>query len=147
MFPIITKLAGDIYEDAQENINKFGWRDIPTYVLVREPDNPHDPNAIRVALFAHYYMGYIPKPIAEKVAPIMDAGKLLDVEFFKRNESTYSDVVGLTVRIVEVPSKKSIQAPKTNVGGCNVLAKNIITEDLYYENDEKRQRIDSGKIK
>ena len=101
MFQVITKLAGVIYEDAQENINKFGWKDIPNYVLVRETDNPHDPNAIRVALFAHYYMGYIPRHIAQELAPMMDSGRVFDVLFYKRNESPYSDVVGLSVMIVE----------------------------------------------
>ncbi|MCR5382205.1 MAG: HIRAN domain-containing protein [Lentisphaeria bacterium] len=44
--------------------------------LVREPDNPHDPNAIRVeAPFIHgEKLGYIPRADAEVFAPEIDAG-------------------------------------------------------------------------
>ena len=44
-FPISIKLAGVSFGDAQENIKKFCCQDIGSYVLIREPDNPHDPNA------------------------------------------------------------------------------------------------------
>ncbi|MFC1839806.1 HIRAN domain-containing protein [Thermodesulfobacteriota bacterium] len=115
MFEIITRLVGVTYEDAQENISKFGWPDIPNYVLVREPGNPHDHNAIRVALFAHYYMGYIPRYIARDLAPMMDSGRVFDVQFYKRNEIPNSDIVGLTVRIVEVMPSVGIRTPKTKM--------------------------------
>lgn len=47
-------------------------------VLVREPDNTHDPNAVAVHVpalgddWAH--IGYIMRPVAERLAPEMDAG-------------------------------------------------------------------------
>ena len=56
----------------------------PRYPLVcpgREPDNLHDPNAIRVALFGEFFMGYIPKDVAVTLAPLMDAGSEFDAEF------------------------------------------------------------------
>ncbi len=94
------KLAGVTVEDAQENIKKFGCKDIGSFALVREPDNPHDPNAIRVEL-AGLYLGYVPRYIAKDLAPEMDAGRNLIALFVSRNEHPLFDTVGLTVKIVE----------------------------------------------
>ena len=97
------KLVGVTYEDAQENIRKFGCEDIGSYALVREPGNEHDPNAIRVALAGAIYMGYVPKDIAKDLAPVIDAGGNFIAQFVSRNEHPFHDIVGLTVRIVEYP--------------------------------------------
>ena len=100
---LITKLAGVTFRDAQENIKQFGCPDILTYALIREPDNPYDPNAIQVSLFGIWFMGYVPKEIAKDLAPLMDAGKFFRAYFVQRNESPYRDIVGMTVEIVEEP--------------------------------------------
>ena len=96
------KLVGVTVEDAQENIKKFGCEDIGSFALVREPNNPHDPNAIRVEL-AGLYLGYVPRDIAKDLAPQMDAGKIFMAFFVNRNEHPFHDTVGLTVEIVEHP--------------------------------------------
>ena len=96
----IIKLVGVIVGDAQQNINTFGCKDIGSFALVREPDNPHDPNAIRVEV-AGKYLGHIPKDKAKDLAPQMDAGKNLFALFVSRNEHPLFDIVGLTVEIVE----------------------------------------------
>jgi hypothetical protein len=101
MFPIITKLTGVTIGDGQKNINEFSKGKMGACDLVREPQNPHDPNAIRVETDGHY-LGYIPKGLAEKIAPLMDNGTQLRADFVQRNESPYYSVMGLTVRIVEV---------------------------------------------
>ncbi len=98
---ITIKLAGVTFGDAQNNIKLFGCRDILTYALIREPDNPHDPNAIRVTLIDKWFMGYIPKHIAKDLAPLMDVGINLVAYFVCLNESPYQDTVGMTVKIVE----------------------------------------------
>ena len=57
---IITKLAGVTHRDAQENIKALVGRDhLVPLTLVREPDNPEDPNAIRVD-YEENYAGYVP---------------------------------------------------------------------------------------
>ncbi len=99
MKTITTRIAGVTYDDAQENIKTFGCRDIRTFALVREPDNPHDKNAIRVAT-GDKKLGYVPKDIARGLAPEMDAGKDFIALFVKRNESPYHNTVGLMVKIV-----------------------------------------------
>lgn len=100
MFAITTRLSGVIFGDAQKNIKRFGCKDIGTYELVRVPGNPHDPNAIRVEV-GGYIMGYIPKQIAQTLAPMMDGGRRFIAELIRRNESPRFERVGLTVRIVE----------------------------------------------
>lgn len=97
---IKTKLAGVTVGDAQENIKLFGCKDVGSFAMVREPDNEHDTNAIRVELGGKY-LGYIPRHIAYKVAPQMDSGKRFIAMFVSRNESPFHDTVGLTVKIVE----------------------------------------------
>ena len=96
----IVKLTGVLVGDAQKNIRKFGCVDVMTYALMREPDNPYDPNAIRVAI-GPYYMGYIPKHIAKGLAPLIDSGQGFLAEFVKRNESPGHGVVGMTVKIID----------------------------------------------
>ena len=99
---LIIKLAGVTVGDAQENIKKFGCRDIGSFALVREPYNPHDPNAIRVEL-AGLYLGYVPRYVAKDLAPQMDAGRRSIARFVNLNEHPLFDKVGLTVKIVEYP--------------------------------------------
>jgi hypothetical protein len=97
----ITKLSGVSFGDAQQNIKQFGCKDIGSYALIREPENSYDSNAIRVALFDIWFVGYVPKYIAKELAPLMDEGRTFLAEFICRNEHPTEDLVGLTVRIVE----------------------------------------------
>lgn len=100
------KLAGVTVDDAQDNIKKFGCRDIGSFALVREPDNPHDQNAIRVEIGGKY-LGYVPRDIAQNLAPEMDKGKRFIALFVSRNEHPLFDTVGLTVKIVEYPYQQA----------------------------------------
>jgi hypothetical protein len=104
MNALTTKLAGVSFSDHQQNIQLFGYPaelGIGEYDLVREPENPHDPFAVRVC-FCNFCLGYLPRTIAKKVAPLMDAGTKMVAEFVSVNRSPYHDQVGLTVRIVQV---------------------------------------------
>jgi len=100
-FPLTTKLSGVSYGDCQANIKQFGCPDTGYYILIREPDNPHDGQAISVSLGGVWKMGYIPRWLAKDLAPQMDAGKEFDAEFVRRNEHPTEELVGLTVQIVE----------------------------------------------
>jgi hypothetical protein len=101
MESIIVKLAGVVFENGQENIKKFGCEDINSFALMREPKNPHDPNAIRVHL-GGIFLGYVPRPISKELAPQMDAGKQFIAFFVKLNKHPNHERIGLTVRIEEV---------------------------------------------
>jgi hypothetical protein len=102
MFTRTIKLAGVTKgdENRQRNIRLFGCADICTFAVVREPDNPYDPNAIRVEV-AGYLLGYVPRADAKELAPLMDAGRRFLAYFVSRNEHPLFDTVGLTVRIEE----------------------------------------------
>ncbi|MBU2501946.1 HIRAN domain-containing protein [bacterium] len=67
--PIFTQLAGGQFYDAHldpgERIH-----------LEREPDNPHDRNAIRVDDHAFRPAGHLPRRVADWLAPLIDAGKV-----------------------------------------------------------------------
>lgn len=99
--PFITKLNGVTFGDCQANIRQWGCDDIGTFAVIREPDNPHDPNAVRISLFDLYDVGYLPARVAQDIAPLMDEGRTFLAEFVCRNEYAPYERVGLTVRIVE----------------------------------------------
>jgi hypothetical protein len=95
-----TKLAGVTFGDCQDSINKWGHQDIRYFSLEREPNNPHDSNAIGV-WFLDDRLGYLERPVAEKLAPMIDAGTKLTARFVRRNQFAPDSIVGLTVEIVE----------------------------------------------
>jgi hypothetical protein len=99
--PMTIKLAGVSFGDCQNNIKQFGCPDTGFYILIREPDNPHDPNAIAVSLGGVWHMGYVPSGLAAELAPLIDAGKIFEAEFVRRNEHPTEELIGLTVMIVE----------------------------------------------
>ena len=99
MLPITTKLAGTSQPQLQENVKKYGGAGLPPYELVREPDNPYDSNAIKVALFGHFDLEYIPRQLALYLAPLLDEGEDLVAEFIRLNTSPYHEQVGITVKI------------------------------------------------
>ena len=103
MFQRTFRLVGVTFNNAQKNIRTFGNGDIGSYGLVREPDNPLDPNAIKVMLAGVVFLGYVPREIAEELAPLMDQGREFTAFFVRLNRHPYKSTVGLTVRIEEYP--------------------------------------------
>ncbi|MCI1902032.1 MAG: HIRAN domain-containing protein [Bifidobacteriaceae bacterium] len=74
--------------------------------LVREPNNPHDPNAIAIYDTNEVVpLGYVNKQNAKRLAPRLDAGEDF-VAFFtavgdKANEDFYSQVVVMNRKLAE----------------------------------------------
>lgn len=104
MFPLKLRLAGVKFGDCQENIKNYANPaaiGISEYDLIREPDNPYDPNAIRVGL-GNINFGYVPKEQARVISPIIDNGHNLVAVFVSMNRSPYHNTVGLTVKIKEI---------------------------------------------
>jgi hypothetical protein len=54
--------------------------------LVREPDNPHDPRAVRVDWNGHV-LGYVPRAENEAVARQLDRGNRLEARIVRLNKS------------------------------------------------------------
>lgn len=75
-----TKLAGVSFEGRQDTI--AGLRTGAALILEREPDNPHDPNAIAVR-YGSLQLGYVKRGIAKHLAPLIDRG----VQYSARIES------------------------------------------------------------
>ncbi len=68
-----TYIAGVGYHaGAYEALRKLWIAD--RLVLVREPDNPHDPRAVAVYTEEGLKLGYIPRADAGAVAKVMDLG-------------------------------------------------------------------------
>ena len=68
-FPLIVRLVGVSFGNAQENIKTFAKPDIRWFAMLREPDNQHDPNAIRVALFGEFFHGVRPQGHSRSPGP------------------------------------------------------------------------------
>ena len=66
-----TKIAGVSFEGRQDII--AGLRADATLELRREPDNPHDPNAIAVH-YGNLRLGFFNKMLAAHLAPLIDGG-------------------------------------------------------------------------
>jgi hypothetical protein len=96
-FPITTKISGVSY--CQKNIERGVFRS-SVFRLHREPENIHDENAIYVT--ANYFrIGYIPRDLAQDVAPLLDAGIDLLAKFVRKNVSSKAEnaTVGVTIEI------------------------------------------------
>ncbi|HEY6485947.1 MAG TPA: helicase-related protein [Candidatus Cybelea sp.] len=66
-----TKLAGVSFEGRQDVI--AGMRAEAPLELRRQPDNPHDSNAVAVC-YGHLQLGFLNKKLAAHIAPLIDAG-------------------------------------------------------------------------
>lgn len=83
--------------------------------MIREPENKHDPNAIRFSfggVFGSMMLGYMDRERAEHYAPRMDAGEQFSAIVVKLpdQEGQSTDVQQVVVEVSEV----SYQDPKTD---------------------------------
>lgn len=65
------------------------WREMRAgdpLTLVREPDNPHDRNAVRVE-WRRFKLGYVPRAQNEAVARLLDRGTLLEARVSRVQET------------------------------------------------------------
>ncbi|AEO93512.1 gp253 [Bacillus phage G] len=70
--PYTIHVAGVSWEDRQDHIPNLEI-DSEVY-LIRDPNNQYDKNAISVKAIDNIQIGWIPKKIAEVLAPEIDAG-------------------------------------------------------------------------
>ncbi len=68
-----TKVAGVTFENRQEIV--AGLQDGEKLNLVREPNNPHDCNAVRVENSSALQVGYLNARLAKHFAPLLDRGE------------------------------------------------------------------------
>jgi single-stranded-DNA-specific exonuclease len=76
---LVSKVAGVTYEGRQDIIANL--RGNEPCRLEPEPDNPYDPNAIKVIIAlpdgTKAHVGYLPRDLAKQVAPELDGEKLM----------------------------------------------------------------------
>lgn len=69
-----------------------------TVRVVRDTGNPADPNAIRVEDLDGVALGYIPAPIARRLAPELDAGVTYEVTIRPLINPDHADRPGAMLR-------------------------------------------------
>lgn len=106
--PIETKVSGVTYEKRQkaiEHLTRYPSNNIGIS-LEREKTNLYDANAVAVMASVtgrgSYCMGYLPKPLASIVAPIMDRGEsvissLKQISGGYSNSAKYGLVIDVTI--------------------------------------------------
>jgi len=68
-----TPLAGLIFHEGGQSALDLGI--LEKVSLRREPQNPHDANAVAVVTHDGHPVGYLPKDLARRVGPALDAGR------------------------------------------------------------------------
>jgi HIRAN domain len=66
--------------------------------LRRDPDNPHDPHAIAVETRGGLQLGFVPRAVAEELAPQLDRGKMWSAVVLRERRASPRDPrTGLTM--------------------------------------------------
>lgn len=103
------RVAGVTFEGRQEHVkNLAGGEDVQ---IRPEPENKYDPNALAVHVAAGFgtaHIGYVPRELAEKIAPLLDGEALIAkvVEInggFEKFDGTWA-TYGVRVA-VEIPAE------------------------------------------
>ena len=108
--PIRTKIAGMRHGKRMQNAKYTNWGS--KFILEREPDNAHDPNAIKVCIPVRkgrhrLGLGYIPASIAVDLAPLMDAGQQFKANFSYKIVDDNGITKGLLIKISEKEKKEN----------------------------------------
>lgn len=84
-----TFVAGTSYIDGIEAIG-LNLKEGDRLVFYREPNNPHDPQAIRIETLDKIKIGYVPRRDNVVFSRLMDAGKVLFAKIVKKEtENTW----------------------------------------------------------
>jgi hypothetical protein len=108
-YPSNILLLRDIAEAAEATGERL------TVVLVRNPDNPHDANAVEIhvpALGDMAMIGHVPRDAAARLAARMDAGDRFKAEVaWTRNDPAHTDRPGIDIAIARVLEPNTRTAP------------------------------------
>ncbi len=84
-----------------------------SFYLLREPDNPADANAVAVYLEGFGKTGYLKRPVAAMLTPLMDRGMEIGVELFIRHYPYYDQDMTLFLRLKE--ATESLKKPDMEI--------------------------------
>lgn len=88
--------------------------------LVLEPENPHDPNAI-AALLLEQKIGYLNKDAAERLTPIIRAGRLRSVNLINFEDGSPSIKISVGIDIGETSPVPRFKSDGKIVGIYNII--------------------------
>ncbi len=130
--PILTSVAGNFYYTAQCYPGEF-------VQLVRNPENPHDPNAIVVLNSRGSQIGHLPRDTAATVAGLMDANQIVLLGRLLRSDDPGFDAELATTRppmvlwVFEDPRTLPLSGSQESVGSETV---DDPQQKLSYEGDQ-----------
>lgn len=91
-----TFVAGTSYIEGIEEI-ELNLKEGDRLVFYREPENPHDPQAIRIETLDKIKIGYVPRRDNVVFSRLMDAGKVIFAKIVKKEtEGTW---LKITIKI------------------------------------------------
>ncbi len=138
-----TKVVGVTFEGRQDVIG--GLVPGSPLELRREPDNPHDPNAVAV-FFGALRIGFLRKEIARRLAPKFDAGERYRAEIGSlTGGGTRSLGVNLFVRRDRPPRERAIPAGASAYSRDAVLRALIGDRSLRDAQQAVLDRIEAGR--
>ncbi len=135
-----TKLAGVTFEGRQDSV--AGLEPGIALRLVREPENPYDPNAIGV-WYGQLKIGFINKGIAARIAPNIDAGERYRAEV-KHVTGGGARSVGVNVYVTRERSPGLRPAAERGHAG-DVLTALIGERPLREAQRAVLERVDAGR--
>lgn len=104
------RVRGDAYYDSKAADTRAGQRAL----LVREPGNKHDPNAVAVHALDKYgervQVGYVNKGLARRLAKQLDAGDAV-VGWFMRGDEPGRDDEGVAVVLTDEDEMRRLLGP------------------------------------
>jgi hypothetical protein len=99
--------AGRHHADALESEDIGPGRPLE---LRRQPENPHDPNAIAVHAAGGEQVGWVPRELAEELAPELDAGRPMSAVVLREQRRSPRDPRhGLTMLLARAGSIQLVE--------------------------------------
>jgi hypothetical protein len=83
--------------------------------LLRQPENPHDPNAIAVHAAGGEQVGWVPRDLAEELAPEIDAGRPVSAVVLREQRRSPRDPRhGLTMLLARAGAIQLVERRRGN---------------------------------
>ena len=134
-----TKIVGVTFEGRQDLV--AGLEPGALLSLVREPENPHDPNAVGV-WYGQLKLGFVKKQIAARIAPNIDAGERYRAEV-KHVTGGGTRSVGVNIWVTRERAAAAAPAAERGRAG-DVLAALIGDRPLRDAQREVLERVHAG---
>lgn len=141
-FEFFTKVVGVTFEGRQDVVG--GMREGAPLRLIRQPENPHDANAVGV-WFGELQIGFLKREIARRVAENFDAGERYEAEVASiTGGGTRSFGINIRVHRERPPTERPALAPGQTVTRADVLRALLGDRALRDAQRAVIERVESG---